>query len=229
MHSARILPPLLLDPDIAFGFDALPLFSLHAKNIIAAHADSVDKIILFVSDFRYGNELFLKHKKPESFYIDDNLDDRFRCCGCESYSSTSREAISPETDLRLYENGLKILDEYILQYQDKITFIFWDLNIREAKNIEKNKYMVNGFYCHPVWSYSYLVNRYKENTLDVSIIRKDFKNFTFDEIGHASYKGYVFLWNLIKTKDSGRAFAIAQKEVDPGLARLFPGMLTGDS
>jgi len=212
--------PALSEKDICFGINALPLFSAEARDYIEENHHKVDKIILFVSDFRFGNRFFEKHNDFESTFI-YSPEHASGLKTHDSFPPPDSRFISLENDSKLYNNALLILDYYIKTYQDKISFIFWDLNVRETINILKNKYIESGKYHHPVWNYDELVARYKNYTYDVSIIREHLSDYLFDQQGHPNMRGFCFLWHLIALEAPESAYLTAKKKFAKSLEVAF--------
>ena len=81
--------------------------------------------------------------------------------------------------------------------------------------------MDNGVYKHLVWNYDDLVHMYKDNTLDVKIIREKIDEYIYDAQGHPSFKGGWFLWHLLKYKNSNKAYRISEEKFDNIIRLMF--------
>lgn len=229
LNRAKVLPNFS-DSDLVFGVHGLPLFSKEMKDYIESKSPTFDQIVLFVSDFRYGNYLPDLHQKLSSssgFVGDDDFETSyFKSLG--GFASPSKKIISIELDSFLYENGLKVLDYFVAKYEEKIKFVFWDLNVREAKNVKKSKYFNLGKYFHPTWNYFELLEKYRVNTLDVSVIRRNLDDYIYDDQGNPSYKGFYFLWNLILTSNMQTAYQIAEERFNLFWNGLFEERVYND-
>jgi len=184
------------------------IFSLHMKNYIEMHAEEVDKIFIFVSDFRFGNNYLKENKTFTDLFI-------------TGYSHPDKTLISPENDFLMYTQALKVLDWYVAKYKEKVQFIFWCLNYREIKNIQMKKYMVDGKYTHPVWNYSYLRSRYAKNIVDISVINDSIEEYTLDNQGHPSMKGFSYLYHCFELKGAQHAMNKVNEKYMNIMKQLF--------
>lgn len=218
VNTESILP--LSKQDLIYGKDAIPIFSFEIKEFIEKNEKKVDHIILFVSDFRFGNLYLKNHKYFQNLFINGSeFEENF--IKTQNYGPPKKELISQENDNLLYKNALDILDYYKDKYQDKITFLFWDLNVREARNIENRKYFKDGKYKHPVWNYDDLHTRYKNNTYDIRVFRSNFEHYLIDQQGHPNFRAYCFLWHLFNLKDSKLAYEVTEKQYKESLKTAF--------
>lgn len=186
-----------------------PIFSLKMNKYIELNEKNVEKIFLFVGDFRFGNS-YLK--------LNDKFDDLF----IDGYTHPDREAYSLQNDEIMYKHALKCMDYYVNKYGEKIQFVFWCLNFREVQNINKGKYLDDKrIYSHPTWNYYYLCNRYSKNIVDISVIRPEIEEYTLDNQGHPSMKGFSFLYHSFELKGTMHAKNKVNKEYINIMKKLF--------
>lgn len=185
------------------------LFSKKMYEDIKKHAKNVDMIYLFVPDFRFGNNIFEQYDEFPSLFI-------------EGFTHPHKEYVNDVNDLKMYTHGLKVLDAYQKEFRNKIKFIFWCMNYREAMNIKKNKYInLNGEYQHPLWNLKELYNRYKDNAINLTEVQNRIQEFTLDEQGHPSLKAYSFLAHLFRSNSVKKALEIVDTSYDAITELLF--------
>ena len=219
--AVRVLPPIS-SKDYILGIPAVPLFSLEIKDYIAKNAEEVDHIFLMVSDFRYGNYYLLKHEKFENIFVSHkDYDAKYNGVPSDGFAPMQKNLISSENDRILYENALSVLDYYQDIYKEKISFIFWDLYVRETFNINNHKYTKEGIYQHPLWNYNDLTNKYKSNVLDIGQFGSKINEYTYDQQGHPSFKGYYFLWHMFRLKNAKSAFQISESRFNNSWSNMF--------
>ncbi len=195
--------------DIIIGIPALPLFATYLRDKIEEYESKVDYIYLVVPDFRSGNLYFSKNENFKSLFIDNDFDEYFT--KYKRFAPIQKNLLSKNIKQQMYKHGIDVLDYFIKKYDKKISFIFWDINTREYQNIKNQKYMHKGNYCHPLWNYSVLLNKYFDNTLDIKILRNTLDEYLADQPGHPNYKASIFLEKLITTEDSQKAYDYCRK------------------
>lgn len=185
------------------------IFSKKMYQYIKNHIESVDIVYLLVPDFRFGNGILKKYETIPNLFMD-------------GFTHPSKELISQKNDEIMFQYALKVLDQYIVEFDEKIRFVFWCLNYREAENKKKNKYLnAEGIYSHPVWNSELLYKRYSQNMIDISFLQSRIEEFTLDEQGHPSLKGYAFLHYLFKSTSSQEALSVIDSRYNDIVSLLF--------
>lgn len=178
VNSGRRAQPKFL----MHGANGLSLYSTRLKSLMDFFIrNSTYDIVLLVPDFRIGNVMLNKD-------VDVYLDPLF----------ISKDNISPENDIILYELAINILDEFVLNFRSRVKFIFWCLVGREYENKKIGKYVVDGYYRHPSWNYSEIKNRYSENILEIPDIEGEIGDYIYDNNTiHPNDRGYDILEKYI--------------------------------
>lgn len=167
-----------------------PNFSFTTKNALEkaysfTQKDIGSKMVWMVIDWRIGNYDIgkIKQDKLELFFDTpakpSNIDASF---------------INEENDTYLINHQLRVIDKVIHEYPD-IKLIFWCLYFR-TKVCNTN--------IPQFGRYDEIMNRYKNNTIDISKITNtmsvnDVKLLYKDAGGHPSISGYRILLDLIRT------------------------------
>lgn len=165
--------------DQFYGHGSLPIWHEKVKELSqAAHP------FILVGDFRFGN----------AYLITNNVKD---------ICSIKKEFFNLDTDKRVFDKSIKSLER--LNRHD-IRLVFWCLFIREYKNRNHKKYMVNGSYSHPVWNLRALEDKFK-NAIKLSVLfEQDLDFLVIDGSNHPSTYGYYFLKMLHQGKSPMDAF-----------------------
>ncbi|MCK8107690.1 hypothetical protein MTF64_12465 [Pseudoalteromonas sp. 2CM41L] len=164
-----------------FACGGLPIWDKELFKYIKEHQDEFDEITILVGDFRFGN----------TFQFIDSV----------RHTGIEKKYITFDNDKYLYKKCLKALVE--LSEIPSVSFIFWDLAIREYENKKKKKYLVNNEYQHPIWNLYDLENKFKERVLSISqILQYDLDFLFIDSSLHPSVLGFDFLRTLILEKDT---------------------------
>lgn len=142
-------------PEVPFFLFGSSGLSIHGNTLDAIlelliHEHGMD-VALMVPDFRIGNACLVSADGTQNaLFIDPML-------------------IGDKFDQKIFHMSLSKLDKLVQRYREKIKFIFWCLYGREQLNKQKGKYVYEKeVYRHPVWNYSELLDRYKENVIDIS-------------------------------------------------------------
>lgn len=162
-----------------FPITALSLFSDQLVNLIDWWSEWFGAVLLFVPDFRFGNVAAFSDEK----------DGRF----------VKHEAVSDENSRRCYELGVKRLDE--LASRGNVRFWFWCLNGREELNRAAGLYVGDGGYCHPLWNYSEMLERYRNSTIDVRDYFCAVSDFIVDKSIHPSDFCYAAMCDIFDELD----------------------------
>lgn len=160
--------------------------SIHGNTLDAIlelliHKHGMD-VALMVPDFRIGNACLVSADGTQNaLFIDPML-------------------IGDKFDQKIFHMSLSKLDKLVQRYREKIKFIFWCLYGREQLNKQKGKYVYEKeVYRHPVWNYSELLDRYKENVIDISDLGEKIIEITEpDGTIHPIPAGYEYLTSKIK-------------------------------
>ncbi|PWQ98691.1 hypothetical protein [Leucothrix arctica] len=136
------------------------------------------RIIYIVGDFRFGNKYLTDSSlKRNQFGID-------------------RALINLNNDVTLYNKVMSECTRVLnSEHEEKISFIFWDVALREFNNKLAGNYLSNGCYEHPVWNLLDIENKFSKNV--ISLVGVDMTNFYIDSSNHPSLQGYFFLYNSI--------------------------------
>lgn len=163
-----------------YGFGGLPIWDEELLKYIEGNQDRFDEIVILVGDFRFGN----------NFQFVEGI----------RYTGIEKKYISFENDEFLYKKCLRALGE--LSKISSVSFIFWDLAIREYENRKKSKYCIDNLYKHPIWNLYELESKFKDHTLSMSqILQYDLDFLFIDSSLHPSVLGFDFLRTLILEKD----------------------------
>lgn len=168
-------------------------FFLYGESGLSLHGNTISSIIdlfiarlgldvvLMVPDFRIGNACLVPGGDSENAKFIDPM------------------FINEDDDKRIYKLSLFKIDELVRKYGKKIKFIFWCLYGREQTNIKARKYIINNEYRHPVWNYKNIVDRYKDNIIDISSLGERMLDLVEnDGTIHPLPAGYDFLTKIIK-------------------------------
>ncbi|QIO04563.1 LbetaH domain-containing protein [Acinetobacter shaoyimingii] len=151
---------------------AMALTSDQSKRMIEWWLENFKKIILFVPDFRIGNTTIDNERKDSRFI--------------------NHKFVGHDNDLKCYSEGVKRLNFY--SQKKGIYFLFWCLYGRESLNRVRGKFINNnGSYNHPIWNYYYLINKFKDNSIDVSTYFEDIESHIVDDSIHPNDKCYAIL------------------------------------
>lgn len=184
-HILRILHqikysilPTLPENIVLFGNAGMPIW----HPMIEEHLNNneYDQILVIVGDFRFGNKIFKGLPNDKIFGID-------------------RELINYENDQTLLEKSLVAL-RYLVNTYEGVRLLFWDLIIREWRNIINQKYYTNqGIYSHPTWNYNEISKEFEPFIISINFLMKQTKDIiTIDSSNHPSIYGYLILYKAIQ-------------------------------
>lgn len=159
------------------GLSSTSIFSYQANNIIKWILEWFEKVIYLVTDFRVGN-IAIDAEKPDGKFV-------------------KRSEMNTQNSQECYRLAINQLDQ--LAKEKNILFLFWQLYGRESFNKLANKYINNGVYCHPIWNYKEIVNRYEHNIIDISkyFSYKDIPDMVVDSALHPSNSCYQDLESIL--------------------------------
>lgn len=181
--------PALKNVDF-YGVGGLPVWDDKLFSLVGSSINDYDELIVIVGDFRFGNTFCFQS--------------RLRHTGIE------KKYINHQNDSFLFEKSVLAL--YKLSELPKVSFLFWDLALREYLNRKNKKYLIDGVYQHPIWNLEALERRFFNNTISImDAISYDLNSFFIDSSLHPSVLGYEFLKEIILTRSVGSSILAALK------------------
>lgn len=148
------------------------------------NSESERDVLFIVGDFRFGNKILEEKLYPSLDVTGD-------------YSGIEKRLISKESDTILYRMCMQKILDIIESEKGSVSFLFWDLSIREYENRKKGNHIDNGVYRHPVWNYSESERLVSRNIVDSRDILDDGDKLYIDSSAHPSIMGFAYLSNKI--------------------------------
>ncbi|MDH1271709.1 hypothetical protein N5C81_29445, partial [Rhizobium pusense] len=208
-------------PDTIFvGGGGLPVWSAHLLAKAKALAESADKLLLIVADFRFGNSILGESPLPKSLFVD-------------GHRNISREYLSRTADEFLRAKCVAALDTWRETFGDKLLIIHWTGLTRRNEDIIHGKYIENNVYRHPVWKYDEL------GSDDISFLVKApsdvLRALYVDDNLHPSALGFRYLQQRAESKSPIDALRNSIQWIEDQVLSAFlsgdvePILITGDS
>ena len=181
-----------------------------------------DRILLIVSDFRFGNSILTKKSS-------NTLNEIF----IDGYTHVSKDLCTPKIDEKMKERCIQALQIWKHQFGDDLIIFHWTLAMRTLKNrLIKNHTNTDGIYRHPIWNID--KDNLQDNVKGLSELQTSTdlqacESLTIDNDLHPSTLGYFYINAIAVTADHYRSLRIAKSIYMAGLNSLVSSLKTQNS